>query len=122
MRYAYQDLGEQPGGTPVVVRWADSAAHAILLDPVNFKKYVERWPFVYHGGGRYRHPPAQLSIPQDGRWYVVVDLGRYVTDVAPTVEVLAPTDSRPREGRQEAPVKSASALSSPADDALTAPA
>lgn len=106
MRYAYQDLGEQPRGTTVVVRWADSTASALLLDPVNFGKYVERWPCISHAGGRYRHPPARLSIPRDGRWYVVVDLGRHVTDVAPTVEVLAPTDSRTREARQRAGVKS----------------
>lgn len=97
MRYAYKDLGEQPAGSTAVVRWSGSAANVLLLDPVNFSKYVKRWPFIHHAGGRYQHPPAQLSIPHDGRWYVAVDLGRHVTDIAPTVEMLAP----PTPGREE---------------------
>lgn len=94
MRYAYRDLGEQTAGTTVLVRWTGSDASVILLDPVNFSKYQFRdgRPFSYAGGGKYRRPPAELSIPQDGRWYVVVDLGRYA-GAAPTVEVLAPEES-----------------------------
>ena len=118
MRYAYQDLGEQPRGTTVVVRWTSSAANAILLDPVNFTRYVERWPFVYHGGGRYQDSPAHLSIPQDGRWFVVVDIGRYVAEIAPIVEVVAPADSRPRGARQAG---GGLGLNSPADGAPSSP-
>jgi Domain of unknown function (DUF1883) len=87
MRYAYQDLGEQPSGATAVVRWQGASAQVVLLDPVNFSKYVERSPFVYHGGGRYRRPPARLPIPKNGHWYVAVDLGGNVTNVEPTVEV-----------------------------------
>ncbi len=102
MRYAYQDLGEQPAGTTVVVRWSGSAAKVILLDPVNFSKYqyCDGRPFFYDGGGRYRHPPAELSIPQDGHWYVVVDLGGN-TGAAPTIEVLASADSQPHAEREQ---------------------
>ncbi len=87
MRYAFQDLGEQSRGTTAVVRWTGSTANVILLDPVNFSKYARRRPFIHHAGGRYRRAPAELRIPEDGRWYVVVDLGGHVSDVAPTVEV-----------------------------------
>lgn len=93
MRYAYRDLGERTAGTKVLVRWTGSDASVILLDPVNFSKYQYRdgRPFFYAGGGRYRRPPAELSIPHDGRWYVVVDLGRYA-GAAPTIEVTAPEE------------------------------
>lgn len=95
MRYAYKDLGEQPAGSTAVVRWRGAAAKVILLDAVNFSKYqhCDGRPFFYDAGGHYRRPPAQLSIPQDGRWYVVVDLGGYAAS-APTVEVLSPQDTQ----------------------------
>ena len=100
MRYAYTDLGEQPAGTTVVVRWSGSAAKVMLLDGVNFSKYqhCDGRPFFFDGGGHYRRPPAQLLIPQDGRWYVVVDLGRNA-GAAPTVEVLAAQNDRSEAAR-----------------------
>lgn len=105
MRYAYRDLGQQQAGSTAIVRWGGSAANVILLDPVNFRKYVERMPFIHHAGGRCRNSPARLSIPQDGCWYVVVDLGGYVTDAAPTVEVLEPQEEQSRPGREETLVR-----------------
>jgi hypothetical protein len=92
MRYGYNYLGTQPEGSGVVVRWRGSAANVLLLDPVNFSKYREgRMPVVYSGGGHYRRSPARLSIPQEGRWYVVADLGGYSAHPEPTVELLEPS-------------------------------
>jgi hypothetical protein len=70
----------------------------LLLDPVNFSKYqhTDGRPFFFDAGGHYRRPPARLSIPADGHWYVVADLGGYGTNVRPTVEVLEPGDERPK--------------------------
>jgi hypothetical protein len=101
MRWAYRDLGEQPAGSTVVVRWSGSAASVILLDPVNFSKYQYRdgRPFFYDAGGHYRRSPARLSIPQDGHWYVVVDLGRYVGE-APQLVVLPPQDDEPKASKR----------------------
>lgn len=95
MRYAYRDLGQQPADTTVIVHWRGSAANVILLDPVNFSKfqYTDGRPFFYGGGGQYGRSPARLSIPTDGRWYVVVDLGGNA-GTAPTVEVIAPEDTQ----------------------------
>lgn len=94
MRYAYKNLDERPAGTRVVVRWSGSAANVILLDPVNFSKYqhCDGRPFFYDTGGHYLRGPAELTIPEDGRWYVVVDLRRY-GGAAPTVEVIEPDDA-----------------------------
>ena len=101
MRYAYKELGEQPAGSTAVVKWSGSAASVLLLDPVNFSKYqyCDGRPFFYDAGGHYRRPPARLSIPQKGRWYVVIDLGAY-SGAAPTVEVLAPQDTQSQAGRR----------------------
>lgn len=95
MRYACKELGEQPAGSTAVVSWSGSAANVLLLDPVNFSKYehCDGRPFFYDAGGHYRRPPARLSIPQDGRWYVVVDLGAPAGQ-APTVEVLEPQERK----------------------------
>lgn len=87
MRYAYKDLGEQQEGRSAVVRWGGSPANVMLFDPVNFSKYVDRLPCHCDDGGRFRRSPARLSIPQPGRWYVVVDLGGHTSGRPPTVEV-----------------------------------
>ena len=99
MRYAYKDLGQQPAGSTAIVRWRGSAANVILLDPVNFSKYRDGRPFFYADGGHYGRPPARITIPEDGRWYVVVDLRRYAGS-APTVKVLRPRDAQPRAGHR----------------------
>ena len=101
MRYAYKDLGKQPAGSTVVVHWSGSAANVMLLDPVNFSRYqyLDGRPFFYDGGGRYRRSPARLSIPEDGRWYVVVDL-RHYSSTAPTIEVTRPQEDSRREKKQ----------------------
>jgi len=89
MRYAYRDLGKQAKGDTVIVRWSGGAsADVLLLDPVNFTKYREaRLPVRYSHGGRYRRSPAELTIPEDGRWYVVADLHGYSELAEATVEM-----------------------------------
>ena len=91
MRYAYHDLGEQQAGTTVIVRWSSAAADVLLLDPASFSKYCRGQKLVFRGGGgRYRRSPAQLSIQETGRWYVVVDFGGYSGNAKATVEVQDP--------------------------------
>jgi hypothetical protein len=100
MRYAYKPLGKQQEGTTAVVRWPGSPATVMLFDPVNFAKYVDRLPCFFDTGGRYGCSPARLSIPHDGRWYAVVDLGGYSSGKPPTVELLTPGDAESQPGRQ----------------------
>ena len=95
MRYAYKELGRRPGGSTAVVRWGGSAARVMLFNAVNFAKYGRRLPCSCDDGGRYRHSPARLSIPEDGRWYVVVDLGGHSSGKPPTVEMLDPERGHP---------------------------
>lgn len=102
MRYAYCDLGNQPEGSIVRVRWrGGSSADVMLLDPVNFTKYREgTGPVVYGDGGRSSRGPAQLTIPEEGRWYVVADLRSYGQLTEATVEVIHPqADEQPHSER-----------------------
>jgi hypothetical protein len=101
MRYAYHDLGEQEQGATAVVRWRGSGADVLLLDPVNFVKYKGGTLFTYSAGGHYRRSPARLPIPEDGRWYAVVDFHGYSARARAAIEVLAPAEGK-RES-QEAP-------------------
>jgi hypothetical protein len=95
MRYSSYDLGEQEAGTQVTVRLNGSAANVILVDPVNLARYRSDQPFLYTGG-HYVRSPVHLEIPEDGHWYVVVDLGGYRGRVRAKVDV-ASTDAPPRE-------------------------
>ena len=95
MRYAYTDLGNQQQGTTAIVRWSGSPAIVMLFDPLNFTKYIDRLPCFCDTGGRFSRSPARLSIPEDGRWYAVVDLGGYTSGRPPTVELLKPGDEQP---------------------------
>jgi hypothetical protein len=105
MRYAYHDLGKRGRGDTVVVRWHAAAADVMLVDPVNFAKYCEgRKPVIYSAGGRYGRPPARLTIPQDGRWYVVVDLRGNTSHPNATVEVTS-RDGTPQQEDEEALVE-----------------
>lgn len=88
MGYAYSDLGEQTAGSTAVVRWRGSAANVVLLDPVNFARYRDGRTPVFHSAGEHGRSPARLTIPQDGRWYVVADLGG--TSHKASVEILKP--------------------------------
>jgi hypothetical protein len=104
MRYAYNDLGIQPKGTRVAVRWSGSGADVLLLDPVNFSKYRRGRRLVLYGaGGHYRRSPARLTVPQDGHWYAVADLGGYSSNAKATIEVQSPDG----EGRREELVQTA---------------
>ena len=87
MRYAYYDLGERQQGTTVVVRWRGSPADVMLLDPVNFSKYRDAGGLLsYERGGHYPRSPARLTIPEDGRWYVVADFHGHSNLLHATVE------------------------------------
>ncbi len=89
MKYTYYDLGEQPRGTTVSVHLTGTAANVILLDRVNFARYRAHQPFLYTGGLQVA-TPAQLTVPRDDHWFVILDLGGYSGRTHATVELLTP--------------------------------
>jgi hypothetical protein len=97
MRYAYRDLGEQPSGTEITVRLAGSAANVLLLDPSNYSSYRAARPFRYTGGLHHRSP-ARLTVPRDGHWYLVIDLGGHRGRVRANVESINPPGGEDADG------------------------
>ena len=95
MRYTRYDMGQQRAGTEITVKLKGSVANVILVDPVNLRRYQSGRPFLYTGG-HYTRSPVRLEVPEDGHWYIVVDLGGYRGRVRATVEV-ASADTRTRE-------------------------
>jgi hypothetical protein len=95
MRYTRYDIGEQLAGTEITVELKGKAANVILVDPLNLARYQAGQPFLYTGG-HYTRSPVHIEVPEDGRWYVVVDLGGYRGRVRASVDV-ASTDAPPRE-------------------------
>ena len=93
MRYSYYDLGHQSQGNTVVARLDGAAANVLLLDPRNFARYRAADAFSYRGG-HFRRSPAEIEIPADGQWYLVIDLGGFKGRVRGTVEVRTPEGVR----------------------------
>ena len=102
MRYAYYDLGDQPAGSVAVVRMRGSAANVILLNSLNFAYYRAGGAFFYDAGGHCLTSPVELRIPQDGHWYVVIDLGGYSGRIRASVPMLAPDEAQPTSESEEA--------------------
>jgi hypothetical protein len=101
VRYAYRDLGQQQEGNTVVVHLRGSAANVILLNPENFLRYRVGQPFSYTGG-HYRRSRVRLPIPQNGHWYVVLDLGGIAGRAQAAVDVVTTEESRPQREPERA--------------------
>jgi hypothetical protein len=67
----------------------DAQANVLLLDDSNFSLYRQGRPFSYYGGWTTRSP-VRLSPPHQGRWNVVIDLGRRAGHVKATIRLLRP--------------------------------
>jgi hypothetical protein len=87
MRYRCYDIGHRTKGTSVVVRLRGSTANVILVDPQNLTRYRCGQPFLYEGG-HYWRSPAQIPVPRDGHWFVVIDHGGYKGRVRAEIEVI----------------------------------
>ena len=65
----------------------DSQANVMLLDSMNFSAY-QRGDNNRYYGGHAEKSPVRLTVPQSGKWHVVVDLGGYAGSVRAGVRVL----------------------------------
>lgn len=106
MRYAYKDLGQQPAGTEVAVRLEGSAANVLLLDRDNYSRYRAAQPFRYTGG-MYHRSPARLTIPREGHWHLVIDLGGHRGRVRAHIEEITPPEGGPAR-REDAALEAVS--------------
>jgi Domain of unknown function (DUF1883) len=77
MNYTHYDLGRLCGGSAVIVGLDGTEANVLLLDPTDFARYQSGSGGQYSDGGHFKQSPARLTIPHDGHWHVVVDLGGF---------------------------------------------
>lgn len=86
MQYQYYDLGSISAGNIVEVTLG-YAANVRIMDSSNYSSFKagRKHRFI---GGHVTRSPYKATIPQSGRWYVVVDLGGYAGKVKSGVRVL----------------------------------
>jgi hypothetical protein len=87
MKYAHYNLGQQSAVRIVEVTLSGSAANVRLLDSSNFNAFRSGRQHRYHGGHATRSP-VRMTVPRNGHWYVVVDLGGYPGRVNSAVRML----------------------------------
>lgn len=86
MQYQFYDLGNVDKGkiVEVTLRYA---ANVRIMDSSNYSSFKSGRRYRYIGG-YVKRSPYKATIPNNGHWYVVVDLGGYVGKVSSTVRVL----------------------------------
>lgn len=65
----------------------EGPANVSLLDPANYRAYLEGREFHYQGGF-VRTSPCYLLPPRPGRWHVAVDLGGYAGTIRAAARVV----------------------------------
>lgn len=74
MKYTVYDLHQCSKGERIQVILQGNAANVKLMDSSNYSNYKNGRGHRYYGG-LVRKSPVVLTIPQNGRWYVTIDLG-----------------------------------------------
>jgi len=74
VNFLYFDVGACVRGAVVRVALSGSAANVMLVDDLNLSRYRSGRSFEYFGGHATRSP-VLLTVPRDGHWTVVIDLG-----------------------------------------------
>lgn len=73
VQFIQHDLGHQRRGSTAVVTLSGNAANVRLMDSVNFNAYKRGSRHNYRGG-LVTKSPYRVVIPNDGKWYITVDL------------------------------------------------
>lgn len=87
MQFQKYDLGQLQKGQIVVVTLKGSAANVRLMDSSNFQNYKSGRRHKFYGGYVTRSP-YRVSVPNNGHWYVAIDLGGYSGRISSSVNVL----------------------------------
>jgi hypothetical protein len=88
MQHVKYDLGQVKRGSTVVVT-LDKQANVQLMDRSNYSNYSSGRRYHYVGG-LMRRSPARIPVPNDGHWYVAVDLGAGAGRIRSGVSVQPP--------------------------------
>jgi hypothetical protein len=85
MQFLHYEI-DAHAGTVVRVALRGSECNVMLMDTNNFYRYRSGDTFHYVGG-HFQCSPANLSVPDNGHWHVVVDTGGYPGRVTASVTV-----------------------------------
>lgn len=102
MQHLYFDLKQQKKGAVAVVT-LDKQANVRLMTASNYSAYKAGRRSTFHGG-RATRSPARLSIPGNGHWFVVVDLGGLAGRVRASVAVQPPPPGMMPPLRERSPI------------------
>lgn len=86
MNFVHHDLGQARRGDHVRVSLSVQA-NVHLVDNVNYQRYRRSQSFRSIGG-RALKSPMLVTIPHDGHWHVVIDLGPGGGRVATSAQVI----------------------------------
>lgn len=87
MNYQVYDLGQLKQGQKVQVTLSGNAANVRLMDSSNYSSYKAGRSHRY-AGGLVTRSPVILGVPNNGHWYVTVDLQGLRGSVRSSVKVL----------------------------------
>ncbi len=85
MNFLYYEL--DAGTYDTIQVTLDTQANVRLLDSNNFQRYRSGQQHTYHGG-LAQTSPVNLTVPYQGHWYLVIDLGGYGGAVRASVQIL----------------------------------
>ncbi|MBW6420247.1 DUF1883 domain-containing protein [Rhizobium sp. XQZ8] len=86
-RFTHYDLKPQRAGTTIEVTLS-AVNNVRLMTAVNFQRFNERLDFKYVGGVAKRSP-IRLVIPENGHWFVIVDMEGHHGLAESSVKILA---------------------------------
>lgn len=87
MEYTVYQLGNLSRGNIVEVTLKGNAANVLLLDTSNYNNYKNGKRYRYYGG-YVKRSPYRVVVPNDRRWFIVINLGGYRGQVRSSVKVL----------------------------------
>lgn len=87
MKYQSYKLGNLTKGQIVEVTLKGNSANVKLMNSSSFSSYKAGRSHNYYGG-HVKRSPYRVTVPNNGNWYVTVDLGGYSGKVSSSVRVL----------------------------------
>lgn len=87
MKYQSYKLGNLTKGQIVEVTLKGNSANVKLMNSSNFSSYKAGRRHNYYGG-HVKQSPYRVTVPNNGNWFVTVDLGGYSGKVSSSVRVL----------------------------------
>lgn len=94
LRFAHYDLKEQRAGTVIEVTLS-AVNNVRLMSAGNFQRFREKLDFKFVGGVA-KKSPIKLTIPENGHWYLVVDMEGHHDLATTSVKMVAAPGTAPR--------------------------